>query len=205
MDTPNTFTFWDGTRPVQVNDIVIITGDDDSYGRITRVTELDAYFTFTDKHGTPIDDIRPAGHEWRVDSGETRALPYADPIPNRYIAAFAPIAPLPFDEPVPAETIIEHYSGHVYFEDRVTPGSVERIVVDKIMTAIERAAKGSTELWLIHQNLVDFILPQITNRDEELVTLKARIAGLEKALRTLTRNADRDADFEDWQTGRDRS
>lgn len=203
MDT-QTFTPWDGTRPVQVNDLVIITGDDDAYGRITRVTDLDTFFIFTDKDGTPIDGLRPAGHEWRVDNYETRALPYADPIPNRYIASFAPIAPLPFDEPTLAGKIIEQYSGHVYFEDRVTPRDVERIIVDRIMTAIERAAKGSTELWLIQQNLVDFILPQITNRDEELATLKARVTALEAADAKRKRRADQDADFEDWQTGRDR-
>lgn len=41
-------------------------------------------------------------------------------------------------------------------------------------------------------------------RDTQIVALEARIADLEKALRTLKRKADRDADFEDWQTGRDR-
>lgn len=143
MEQTETFAPWNGTRPVQVGDLVIITAEDDTYGRITQVTDLDTYFTFTDKHGTPIECLYEAGHEWRVDGYETRALPYADPIPNRYIASFAPIAPLPFEEPVDP-------------------------------------------------------------RDAQIAALEARIAELEKALKTLTRRADRDADFEDWKTGRDR-
>jgi hypothetical protein len=146
MEQTQTFTKWDGKQPVQVGDVVIITGDDDVYGRITQVTVLDTYFIFTDKEGNPIDYLYGEGHEFRIDGYETNALPYADPIPNRYIASFAPFAPiepLPFDEPVDP-------------------------------------------------------------RDAKIIDLEARIAELEKALKTLKRRADRDADFEDWKTGQDR-
>jgi hypothetical protein len=44
----------------------------------------------------------------------------------------------------------------------------------------------------------------IDPRDAQIAALEARIAELEKSLRVLKRKAAQDADFEDWQTGRDR-
>lgn len=100
------------------------------------------------------------------------------------------------------EQIIKQYDKHVYFEDRVTPKGVESIIIGKIMNATRRSAKGTTDLWLIQQSLIDFILPQITNRDEEIATLKARVAEPEAADAKRKRRAQDDADFEDWKTGR---
>lgn len=90
---------WTGQDELRVGDVVIVDGDttDDFYARIVDV-ELNnrAWFVITDKHGTQEDD---EPDEYYI-SPNNRALPWADPIPNRMIASFAPVEPLPFDGPV---------------------------------------------------------------------------------------------------------
>jgi hypothetical protein len=99
MTQTNSFTPWHGIRPQQAGDIVIIEmGEtDDFYARIVRIEGNKCWFEITDKNGVKDQDANSDDemwvHTWHIS-------PYADPIPNRYIISFAPIAPLPFEEPV---------------------------------------------------------------------------------------------------------
>jgi hypothetical protein len=106
---------------------------------------------------------------------------------DRPIVEVAPapaITTIAEDESNAAMQMIERYSGHTYFENRATPASVETIIVAKLMKTIDTAASGSVERWLIQQNLIDFVLPQIENRDAEIALLKAQIEKLNALVET---------------------
>lgn len=83
---------WDGKRELCEGDLVIVGMDDedDFYGRITRLEDGKKWFVIVSENGVPVDD-----GEYYVWG---RVYPWANPIPNRWIASQSPVLPLPYED-----------------------------------------------------------------------------------------------------------
>lgn len=96
---------WDGEGNPNVGDIVVISGDwgsDDIYALITAFEGGKCWFIDVDKDGNLLpwfdDNGQQTGTPSQFYIDNMRFIfPYADPIPNRYNACYAPVMPLPFD------------------------------------------------------------------------------------------------------------